>query len=184
MAATTQVISFHDTGGSQQTDVKGEEIRFKRADNDTVDLDNPVMIPGDTDPAGTTHYSQRKHTKINFTSTPTGSISNLVWFLDDFPTDELPAKNWDGLSLYVGTSSSYTLATSGDESAQIGGLVDADVTGYDAVTPLVLTAGTVLSNPSTGFGTQPYVILQMSVNKLALPGEKAARQGYYRWDEI
>lgn len=183
MAAATDVLSFHGVTASAYS-VKGTNARHKRDDNDTADLEQPIMVPTELDPAGTTNYGWRKHTKINFTSTPTAQISNLVWYLDLLPEDTDPARNWDGVSFYAGLKVSYTGGSASDEAGMVSGLADADLIPYDAMTPMVVTSGVVLSNPSTGYGTQDYVVVQMSVNGLALPGEKDPRQSYYRWDEI
>jgi hypothetical protein len=169
MAATAEVRVFH---GASPTGQAVTEVRYKRADNSTVDLLNPLQIP-----ASGVVRSWPKHFRLHFTTSPSSSIANLRWYLASRPT------NWDGISVWVGLTASYLQGAVGDENAYRPGLVDGDV--YTSASPLVITSGTVLSNPNTGDGgaNQRYVQIQVTLNPLTTPGAKSARMAFYRYDE-
>ena len=169
MAATAQVNVYHGVDASSPAAVT--EVRHKRADNSTLDLNNPVQIPSSGDNRG-----WPKQFKLEFTTTPNSQISNLRWYASASPS------GWDGISLWAGTTPTYAQATAGDESALRPGLADADT--YTSGSPLVINSGVVLSNPTTGVGTQTFLQIQSTVNSTATPGAKTARQSFYRYDEI
>ena len=83
--------------------------------------------------------------------------------------------------MLVAAAASYTQGSSADETAAIGSGVDA--TTKSSGSPLVVNSGTVLSNPSTGFGTQDYVVMQLQVGSTAGPGVTSLRTYTYRVDE-
>lgn len=167
MAATAQVRYYTGgAGGTAGADVIGTTIRYKRQDNNTVDINGPVPLD-----AVNTQYSWRKSSKINFTTTPSGSITNLRWFAASIPANtELYAAKDSAI-----TPTGYTQATSGDEGSAgnsgVVGLADtsgnrttnACSTNRTSASPLVVNSGTVLANPSTGEGTQEFVVTQFAV---------------------
>lgn len=140
--------------GTAGSNVIGVTVRHKRADNAALDSNNPIPKP----PSGE-NLGWRKHCKVNFLSTPSGAISNLRWFISGtVPT---------GIKHYSKTLAIYTPASASDESG-IAGFTDTqpnkdsnDETQRTSSSPLVVNAGTVLSNPDTGEGTQDYVVSQL-----------------------
>lgn len=182
MAATVQTLYYN--GATVATgDLTGVPIRYKRADNQTVDANNPIPLL-----AGFEAFSFRKHSKINVTVSPTGSISNLRWFAT------VPIAN---INLYAWTNATYTTGSTADYNDATGdgitGKTDAANKATNIVsagqrsstTPLVVQAGTVISNPTTGLGTQDYVVTQMSVSNAYAggPGAVAAVTITYRYAE-
>lgn len=169
MAAITQVLSYH--GASPVgSDISNTEIHWKRADEDSANLNNPVDKPT----AGT-GYSWRKYTKLNHVSGLTGQIGNIRWFADLAPED------WAfSAELYAGTTPSYTQPSSADESAQVGGTVNVDA--HTQGSPL-LVAGETNAITAPGTGSQPYVVQQMGVLSTATAGRKTPRRFVYRYDE-
>lgn len=160
MAATVQTLYYTGATGSPaaSADMTGGSVRHKRADNNTVDATNPIPLP-----ASGENFGWRKHSKINVTVTPAGSISNLRWFATVPPA---------GINLYAWASATYTQGSLATDEAGITGFTDAGNKANNLVTagqrssttPLVLNAGgTILSNPTTGLGTQDYVVTQMGV---------------------
>jgi len=88
MVATATI--FSDTTGTDNTPGATNsvtEVRYKEADNDTIDLLNPVTIP-----AAGTKWSFWKHNFVQFTGTFT-QIDTLNWFVTSF--------NWTGATLWI-----------------------------------------------------------------------------------
>lgn len=169
MAATYQVDVFH--GSSPTGAAWSAGARFHRADTSPTTDGATTYIPI---PTSGTNYSWRKHFKLNVTATPVGSVSNLRFFSD--------GTSWGtGVTAYVKTSSTYTQGSSSDNSTQISG--STDVTTYTSGSPLTINSGTVLSNPSTGYGTQDYLVMQVGGTSLVAAGTTSARTLTYRVDE-
>jgi hypothetical protein len=91
MVATATVRD--NIGGSANTPAACPTVvtnlRYKEADNNTQDLNNPVTIP----PTCTPKYSYWKHTFVVFTGCFT-QICNINWFVECF--------NWTGTTLTMG----------------------------------------------------------------------------------
>jgi hypothetical protein len=77
VAATVEIRSFHGATPDAGTNVASGSIRFKAADNDTVDANNPLAIPG----AGTI-YSYVKQLRFYAATTPSNQINNLKFYTD------------------------------------------------------------------------------------------------------
>ncbi len=146
--------------------------RFHRADSSPTSDGSTTFIPI---PTSGTNYSWRKSFKLNVTTTPVGTVSNLRFFSD--------ASSWGtGVTPYAKLKAAYTQGSSSDNSALFDGTA-VDLTTYTSGSPLTITAGTVLSNPSTGYGTQDYLVIQVGVGSTAVAGTTAARTLTYRTDE-
>jgi hypothetical protein len=156
MAATAEIRVYNGaSSGTPSSDIQSTTIRFKRADNQTQDLNDPIPLP-----ASGENLSWSKYSKIRWTTTPSGSITNLRFFVAAPPS---------GIKHYAWTNSTYAQGASGDE-AGISGKTDTqpnkdanDEDNHSSGSPLTVNAGTVLSNPSTGEGTQDFVIQQLGV---------------------
>jgi len=77
MAAVVEIRSFHGASPDSGTVVSLGTLRFKVADNSTVDANNPIPIPG----AGT-NYSFIKQLRLVCTTTPSNLLNNLKFFTD------------------------------------------------------------------------------------------------------
>jgi hypothetical protein len=77
MAATVEIRSYHGATPDSGTNVAGGNVRFKLADNDTVDAVDPIAIPG----AGTV-YSWAKNLKFYAATTPSNNLTNLKFYTD------------------------------------------------------------------------------------------------------
>jgi len=178
-AATAETRYYHGVvTGTPGSDVIGGNVRFKREDNDTADSVDPVPRP----PSGE-NLSWRKSSKMNWTTTPAGVISNLRYFTASPPTN---IKHYARAGI-----ATYVEAVAGDESG-ITGFTDNgtnkalfDESNHTSGSPLVVNAGTVLSNPATGEGTQDFVESQMGVLTAFAggPGPITAFNTTYRYDE-
>lgn len=117
MPATVEIRSFHGATPDTGTNVASGSIRFKAADNDTVDANNPLAIPG----AGTI-YSYVKQLKFYAASTPSNTINNLKFYTDGangFGTGVgLAAATFVS---FTGTATSGTTTTLDDTGASFPG---------------------------------------------------------------
>jgi hypothetical protein len=182
MAASVQTRYYHGASpGVASGDVTGTTVRYKLADNDVQDSNNPIQLPN----AGL-NLSWRKSSKVNFTTSPAGSITNLRWFLATVMLT--------GIRLFarVQIANQYIVASAADV-AGIAGFTDTvpnqntnDAVNYTSSTPLTVVAGTVLSNPNTGEGSpQVFVETQASVGSTynGGPGPIAPFTLTYRYNE-
>lgn len=183
MAASSQVRYYTGASpGSASGDITGTTIRYKQADAATQDTNNPIPLP-----ASGLNFSWRKSTKINFSTTPAGTISNLRWFLATLPGT--------GVRFFarLQVSGIYIQAISNDATG-ITGFTDTspnqttnDAVNYISAAPLTVLAGTLLTNPNTGEGgvTQLFVETQLALSTayVAGPGVIASFQATYRYSE-
>jgi hypothetical protein len=181
MAASAQTRYYHGSSpGTASGDVTGLTVRHKLADNDVQDTNNPIPLP-----LSGMNLGWRKSSKVNWTTTPAGSITNLRWFISGGPPS--------GIRFFARDQAAdvYVFASSGD-TAGIAGFTDTtpnqnanDAVNYTSSTPLTVNAGTVLSNPSTGEGTQVFVETQLGVQSTYAggPGPITAFQVTYRYSE-
>jgi hypothetical protein len=185
MAASVQTRYYHGSSpGVASSDVTGATVRHKLADNDIQDSNNPIPLP-----AAGMNLGWRKSSKVNFTTTPAGSITNLRWFISGGP----PA----GIRFFarVQIAGQYIFATSNDQNGitnftdTVGNQNANDVAlvPYNSSTPLTVQAGTVLSNPSIGEGgiNQVFVETQLGVQSTYAggPGPITPFQATYRYSE-
>ena len=146
-------------------------VRLHRYDSDPTTDQATTFIPL---PVAGLAYSWRKQFKLNFLTTPVGTISNLRLYSDGV--------SWGtGVTVYVAVSPTYFLASPFDAINQIDGAVV--LTTKTVLSPLVVNAGVVLSNPAVGYGIQSYVMIQVSVDHTALEGIPTPRALTYVWDE-
>lgn len=170
MAATYQVQVASSTGPTMTTWTDGG--RFHRADSSPTTDGSTTFIPI---PTSGTNYSWRKSFKLNVSVTPVGSVSNLRFFSD--------GTTWGtGITPYAKQKAAYTQGSSSDNTALFDGTA-VDLTTYTSGSPLTINASTVLSNPTTGFGTQDYLVIQIAVGSTAAAGTTSARTLTYRVDE-
>lgn len=181
MAASSQIRYYTGASpGAASADITGTTIRYKLADNATQDSLTPIPLP-----VSGLNFSWRKSTKANFVSTPAGSITNLRWFLNTLPGS--------GIRFFarLQVTGIYIQAVSNDATG-ITGFTDTspnqttnDAVNYVSATPLTINAGTVLSNPNTGEGTQVFVETQLAIASTygGGPGVIPSFQVIYRYSE-
>ena len=190
MAATMKV--YFDFGGSngspgtQQdtTSLGPPNLRFKRADNATIDSNNPCTIP----PSGTS-YSRWKQIYLYCSVAPSSQINNVRFYTDGtgFGTGitvkvglQFPTKN-------SGSSAGYEVADTDDEElvAGHGGITSsADAFGYTEGSPLSVTISEGDSVINGVGDTCNYVALQMEIVSTASPGDLNNEQFTFKYDEI
>lgn len=181
MAASCQVRYYTGASpGGASADITGTTIRYKQADNATQDILTPLVFPlvGQT-------FSWRKSTKVNFATTPVSAISNLRWFVSSNPPT--------GVNFYARLQAAgiYIQANSSDVNG-ITGFTDTptnqnanNAVNYTSAAPLSVNAGTVLSNPNTGEGTQVFLETQLSIGTTynPTPGAITSFGNTYRYVE-
>ncbi len=194
MVAT--VATFFDLAGVDGTPAPGIDtsglgppnIRFKTADDSTIDANNPIPIP-----TGSPNFSFWKHLYFRVTGGTFTQIDNVLFFTDgsNFGTgivtsvgDQNPINN-------SGSQASYILAvgvvgTSGTEMiiGHSGISSKTDAFSFTSGSPRTVTiseAGGILN--ATGERTD-YNVFQMSVASTASPGDLADETWTYQYDEI
>lgn len=165
MAATVQIHEM--TAAAAGVDKTSGTIRFKAADNTTVDTANRLQVPG----AGE-DWSFTKHARFYFSTAPSVDIQNLRCYTD--------GTNSFGTGILV------------DYNIPAGGLgtfpnVDTDIVGTDIFTktsgaPIDLDAINVGPHTSTGYKGD-HIRMQMGVASTAGPGQLTAEVLTFAYDE-
>jgi len=182
---------YFDFGGSdntpgteQDTDALGPpNIRFKQADNATIDANDPIPIP-----AAGSEYSRWKQIYLYCDTAPSTQVDNIRFYTDGtgFGTgitvnvaDQFPVKN-------SGADTGYDVSDANEVMT-----THTDITSVtDAFT---FTSGSPLSGPSISEAgnvinaigeTSNYLVLQMVVASTASPGDLANETFTFKYDEI
>lgn len=159
MAAVTDSYVYYGAASSAAT---SGHLRFKNADDNTNDGNNPIQIP----PSGSV-YSYKKTIALYATSAPSTSITNVKVYMDG-------ANGYGtGITLTGKLVASYTQAT--DASAITGGF---DMFTKTAASPQALT-GSI--GAATGKGTLQFLELQLTVTSAATPGDLHAVAENLTW---
>ena len=173
MAATTELRVYHGASPGLGSDVTGQTLRFKRADDDIQDDQNPVPIPDDG-----VALSWRKSLKLAATTAPDNRISNVRIF-------SLQESLGVGREVFFARSGSYVQATAADEGGLIG---TTNLDAFTATAPEVIQAGDVMLNsdpfPFDGGARQDYWMFQLQHAINAIAGDAAAAKTLVcRYDE-
>lgn len=175
MAATVATYYYNGAGGSGAA---ATNIRFKLADNNTQDTNNPCVVPS----AGT-NRSFWKVIALYCTVAPDTAINNVKLYSDG-------ALPWTGCTVYVGneTPASYSQATgSGDSGNEMvanygGGGVITGKTDLFTYT----SASTKSISGSISYVTGKitnYVVLQLDITSSAGSGVQPAETLTWQYDE-
>lgn len=162
MAATVTILEKNGAGGTT-TDKTSGTVRFKNADNSTVDLVNPMVKPG----AGS-DFSFEKWLRLNFAGTYT-QASNLRAYSD--------GSSGLGTGVNVWAKAVTTYATPAEATATTG---YANLFTYTSGAPLSLGAG-----PFTGAGEKgDHLVMMCEVQSTASGGLTPTETVTFAWDEI
>lgn len=163
MAATVQIIEKNGAGGTP-TDKTSGTIRFKNADNATVDTSNPMVKP-----AAGTDYSFEKWLRLNITGGTYTEISNIKAYSDGA----------NGLGTGVGVfAKAVTAYTTPAEATATTGY--ASLFTYTSGSPLSLGAGPYTSTGEKG----DHLVMIMTVDNTASGGVTPTETLTLAWDEI
>ena len=163
MAATVQIIEKNGAGGTP-TDKTSGQIRFKNADNATVDTANPMVKPG----AGT-DYSFEKWLRLNVTGGTYTEITNIKAYMDG--ANGLGT----GVTLYAKAVASYATPA---EATGTAGYTDAFT--YTSGSPLSLGAGPYSSTGEKG----DHLVMMLAVGTTASGGITSSETLTISYDEI
>lgn len=164
MAATVEIRSFHGATPDAGVDRAGGTVRFKVADNDTVDANNPIPIPG-----GGTNYSFKKQFRFHTATAPANLIDTLRWYTD--------GNNNLGTAVGLNVKSNATYQDPiGLGAADMTGTTDAFSSTSGA--PLTVT-GSTTTNETFG----DYVHMQMTVGSTASSGTTPSETTTFQYDE-
>ena len=163
MAATVQIVEKNGAGGTQ-TDKTSGPIRFKNADNSTVDTSNPMVKPG----AGT-DYSFEKWLRFNVSGGTYTEISNIKAYSDG--ANGLGT----GIGLYAKAVTAYS--TPAEATATTG---YTSFFTYTSGSALTLGAGPYTSTGEKG----DHLVMIMTVDNTATGGMTPTEALTVGWDEI
>lgn len=167
MAATVHIEELNG-GGETATDKTSGTIRFKNADNATVDLNNPMVVP----PTSGYDYSYLKYLRLNVTGGSYTQITNPRWYTDG--SNGLGT----GIEVYAKAVASYTTPV---EASSVSGYTD--LFTYTSGSPLDGDGNN--AGPFTSTGQKgDYIVLFMRVDETASQGIPTAESLTAAWDEI
>lgn len=163
MPATVQIV---EKNGATPvlTDKTAGTVRFKNADNATVDTVNPMVKP-----ASGTDYSFEKWLRMNVTGGTYTEITNVKAYTDG--ANGLGT----GVGLFAKAVAAY--ATPAEPTATTG-FVDAFT--LTSAAPLALGAGPFTSTGEKG----DHIVMLLTVDSTAAGGVTAAETLTLAWDEI
>jgi hypothetical protein len=163
MVATVTIVEKNGAGATA-TDKTSGTIRFKNADDATVNTANPMVVP----PSGT-DFSFEKWLRLKVTGGTYTDISNIRAYMDGangFGT---------GIGLYAKAVTAY--ATPAEATATTG---YTDAFSYTSGSPLDLGG-----DGSTGTGEKgDHLVMMMTVASTASGGMLTAETLTVAWDEI
>lgn len=159
------IIEIHEmTGQSAGANKTSGTVRFKSADNTTVDTNDRISIPG----SGTT-YSYTKQLRFYFSTAPSVDIQNLRAYSD--------GTNNFGTGVSVNADNTNAFGT--NQNTSVGGT---NVFTYNSGAPLDLD--TTNAGPHTGTGYKgDFMRMQMGVASTASSGQLTAEQITFAYDE-
>jgi len=175
MAATVATYYYNGVGGSGAA---ATNVRFKLADDNTQDANNPCVKP-----AAGTNLSFWKVIALYCTVAPDNGINNVKLYSDG-------TLAWTGCTVYVGdeTPAAYSQATGAGDSGDAmianyggGGVITAqtDSFSYTSGASKSIT-GSIAA--ATGKITN-YVVVQLSIGTTAVGGAQAAETITWQYDE-
>lgn len=164
--AATILIRELNTVSETPTDKTSETIRFKNADNATVDYADPLVKP-----ASSHINSYEKWVRLYMDDAPTGAITTVRAYSDGSNTFGT------GITAKAGATGSFVTPTSSDSS-----VATTDLFSYTSVAPLSLGAGPYDSAYlDTSFGS--YLVMQMYVDSTAAAGISGSETLTIAYDE-
>ncbi len=174
--AATVLIREKNGAGETATDKTSGTVRFKNADNATVDTNDPLIIPSTN-----REYSYEKFLRINFSTAPSTQITNLEFYMDGSNDYGTGVKLW-GRDLAAYTTPGVPTETNDPPQIPVGGTPASATNAFTWTSASPLDLGT---GPFTGTGDKgDYLDLVMEVETNATQGALTAETATWRYDEI
>lgn len=162
MAATVTIVEKNGAGGTP-TDKTSGTVRFKNADNATVDLVNPMVKP-----VSGSDWSFEKWLRLSFAGSYT-QATNLRCYSDG------SSGLGTGINVWARAVTAYATPAEGTASTGYANLFT-----YVVGAPLSLGAG-----PFTGAGQQgDHLVMLCEVQDTATGGLTPSETVTFAWDEI
>jgi len=183
---------YYDFGGSDNTPGTEQDVdalgpprlRFKVADDATIDNNNPIPIPTD----GSTNYSFWKQVYLYCDTAPDTQVDNVKFYTDGsgFGSgitlnvgDEFPVKNSAADTGYDVADAAEIMTNHTDVTAF------SDAFGFTSGAPLSGPSISETSSIIVDIGdTSNYLVMQMAVTSDASPGDLADETMTFQYDEI
>ena len=163
MAATVQIIEKNGAGGTA-TDKTSGTIRFKNADNATVDLSNPMVKP-----ASGSDFSFEKWLRMNVTGGTYSQITNVKAYTD--------GGNGLGAGVLLWAKAVAAFSTPAEATATAG---YTNAFTYTSAAALTLGAG-----PFTSTGEKAdHLVMMCEVQSTSSGGLTPSETLTLSWDEI
>lgn len=177
MVATVKVYEKNGSGETA-TDKTAGTIRFKNADNATVDLINPLSKP-----AVDTEYSYEKWLRLGITGGSFSQITNLKAYTDGSNSFGTGIKMW---WLTVGSFTEPVKPSISNDPPQHSATPFVNAFTYTSESPLDLDS--VNTGPFDNSGLPKdigdYLIAVAEVEPTAVQGLKTSETIIFSWDEI
>lgn len=167
MAATVQIVELNGASPTA-TDKTSGTIRFKKADNATVDLSNPLVVP----PTSGFDYSFVKVVRMKVTGGSYTQITNPRWYTDG------SSGLGTGVDIFAKAAASYTQPA---QASSVSGYTD--LFTYVSGSPLDGDANNAAPFTSTG-EKGDFIEMIMRVAETASQGVPTAETLTCAWDEI
>lgn len=165
MAATVQIHEM--TAAAAGIDKTSGTIRFKSADETTVDTANRLQVPG----AGT-NYSYTKHARFYFSTGPSVDIQNLRCYTDGANT----------FGTGIGVQYDVPAGGLGTFPNIATNIAGTDIFTKNSGVPVDLD--TINTGPHTGTGYKgDHIRTQMTVASTAAPGQLTPETLTFAYDE-
>lgn len=166
--AATVLIREKNGAGETATDKTSGTIRFKNADDATVDLVNPLVKPG----AGLVDRSFEKWLRMNVSVAPAGNITS--------PRIYMSGAAETGQSIFVKTTNPGAYTQPAEATADTG---YTSAFTYTSGSPKAIDVAN--AGPYTGTGDKgDYVVMMMKIDEnIAAPGTLPSKTLTLQWDE-
>lgn len=174
----TVLIREKNGAGQTATDKTSGTIRFKKADNATVDLNNPLVVP-----TSLTEYSYEKWLRLHISAGSFTQVSNLRAYTDG------SSGYGTGIKLWVLPRGAYVtpvIPSTSNDPPQHSAVALVNAFSYTSGSPLDLDAINTGPFDSTGLPKDigDYAVFVMEVETGATQGVKTAESLVFSWDEI
>ena len=156
------------TGSMAGTDKTASTVRFKLADDQTIDSNNPITIPS----GNHSNHSYHKKLRMYCATAPGTQIDNLLMYSD--------GGNGFGTGISV-IASNHGVTFSANATAELVG--SKNLFDFTSGAPMNIDGTDTAAITTTGYGGD-IVALQMLVASTASPGELTDETITFSYDEI